>query len=72
MIEHENETVFRFMVPVYVTVSEGRVRAVHVEDSVPVEGAVLIDTDEDDGPLALKRAVEIAGDSEWPAWRFGW
>ena len=61
--------VFKFMVPVYVTVREGRVSEVHVVDetSFDVGDCELIEGED------LEAVVEAANDGhDWPAWEFGW
>ena len=70
--------VFRFWVPVYVTVEDGKVTEVHVDDSAPARGYHDVQPDPDliegEGEDLLSAAVSAAfdGDQDWPAWEFGW
>ncbi len=70
-------TVIRYMVPLYVTVQDGRVRRVQIDDSLGTisdpPGAELVDTDEQDAVAALNAADDVCknGDEPWPSWEFG-
>jgi hypothetical protein len=64
-------------VPVYIVMERDLVRKVVVDDeAVDLTKAILADhslSGEPDLDAArLKHAVAMAGDCEWPAWRFGW
>ena len=77
--------VLRFWVPVYVTITDGLVDEVHVDDGASARGyhdmqpdPDLIEEDEKLAKLApddaLDRAIKAAFEDsdDWPSWEFGW
>ena len=66
--------VFKFTVPVFVTVTNGTVDEVHVADETTfdISDCELIEGDPAEGNgLAALVAVAL-DDADWPSWEFGW
>lgn len=62
------EATFMYFVPVYVTVKDGRVVSVSVDDCEPVQDPAFSHGDE----AYFPKCVEDAEDGQsWPAWEFG-
>lgn len=71
----ETALVLKAMVPVYITMDEGLVSKVVVDDeALDLKSCTLVEPIENPelDKARLEHAIAMADDCEWPSWEFGW
>jgi hypothetical protein len=63
-----------YRVPIYVTVTDGVITRVRVDDEAPLEGGVLWAQNGETRVLdkrTITKIETVMSDAEWPAWEIG-